>query len=161
VILSVVNYSIGDKRIRKEIVIVLFRSTICLVFALALASEGLCKGTMLTDDDMNNKKTIIIGKQDNGKEIKVKCGSVVQIALEQLGSAGYSWNVNKVNTDYLVLLSDKTVAATETKIGAPVLREWRFKTIKKGSVEIRMDYYRKWEGIGKATKHFLIKLSID
>jgi predicted secreted protein len=151
----------GDKRIRKKIVIVLFLSTIWLVFALALTSEGLCNGSILTGDDMNNRKTIIIRKQDNGKEIKVKCGSVVQIELEQLGSAGYSWNIDKVNTDYLVLLSDETAAGTESKIGASVLRKWRFKTIKKGSVEIKMNYYRKWEGIGKATEHFLIKLSID
>ena len=130
-------------------------------FFTIFSSEGLCNGMRSTGNDMDNEKTIIIREHDNGKEIKVKCGGVVQIELEEMGSAGYLWNVDKLNTNYLELLSDETVAVTESKIGAPLLRKWRFKAYKKGYTEIKIDHYRKWEGIEKAAQQFLIKLSID
>lgn len=38
---------------------------------------------------------------------------------------------------------------------------WLFKAKKKGISEIRMDYYRVWEGKEKATGHFSIILAIE
>lgn len=111
--------------------------------------------------DTNEEKTIIVKKQDNGKELKLKCGDVVQIELKGFGSAGYWWYIDKLNPEYLEFLSEETRAILEGKMGEPALGIWRFKALRKGYVEIKMDYYRKWEGIEKAVEHFLIKLSID
>src|SRR4030042_638898 len=134
--------------------IVFIFCTITIIF-----QNDLCNG--MDNKDANNEKTIIIKKQDSGKELKIKCGDVVQIELKGLGSAGYWWYVDKLNLKYLEFLSEETRAISEGKIGAPVLGIWRFKAHGKGYVEIKMDYYRKWEGIEKAVEHFLIKLSID
>ena len=38
---------------------------------------------------------------------------------------------------------------------------WRFKAGQPGACEIKMAYYRPWEGVGKAVDHFLIKLHIE
>ena len=42
-----------------------------------------------------------------------------------------------------------------------MIQVWRFKAEKPGTTEIKMAYYRPWEGVGKTTDHFLIKLRIE
>jgi predicted secreted protein len=133
---------------------VLFASIILLQYNL---SNGMGAG----GSDMDDNKTVTVKSKDNGTEIKVKCGDTVNIELEGMGSAGYSWFVDNLDTEHLELLSEKTKRTSEDKIGAPVLSIWQFKTLKKGHAEIKLDHYRKWEGIEKATEHFLIKLEID
>ena len=120
---------------------------------------GFCNA-MNSGEEMNDKTSITITKQDNGKEITVKPGDIIHIELEEMGAAGYSWFVDNLNTEYLEMLSKKTKLISEGKLGAPVLGVWLFRAKKKGSVEINMDHYRVWEGKEKATEHFSIKLLI-
>ena len=128
-----------------------------LCIAIVIPQVGLCNGTVVTGHNM-----VIITKQENGKEIKTKVGNVIQVELEGLGSAGYKWFLDSLNAEYLELISEETKAISDKeKIGAPVLGIWRFKTLKKGSTEIKMDHYRVWEGKDSATDHFVIKLTIQ
>jgi len=111
---------------------------------------------------MTGDEIIIVNKQDNGKEIKPKVGNVIQVELEGLAGAGYKWYLESLNAEYLELISEETKAVSDKeKIGAPVLGIWRFKTLKKGFTEIKMDHYRVWEGKDSATEHFGIKLTIQ
>ena len=41
------------------------------------------------------------------------------------------------------------------------MQVWRFKAEKPGATEIKMVYYRPWEGVGKAVDHFRVKLYIE
>ena len=128
-----------------------------LCIAIIIPQVGLCNGTVVTGHNM-----VIITKQDSGKEIKTKVGNVIQVELEGLGSAGYKWYLNSLNAEKLELISEETKAVSDKeKIGAPVLGIWRFKTLKKGFTEIKMDHYRAWEGKDSATDHFGIKLTIQ
>src|SRR4030066_446115 len=130
---------------------------ICLF--ISIYPDGFCN-EMNSGEEMNDKTSITIKKQDNGKEFVVKPGDIIHIELEEMGAAGYSWFVDNLNTEYLEMLSKKTKSISEGKLGAPVLGEWMFRMKKKGSVEINMDHYRVWEGKEKATEHFSIKLLI-
>ena len=130
---------------------------VCLF--ISIYPNGFCNA-MNSGEEVNDKKLIEIKKQDNGKEITVKPGDIVHIELEEMGSAGYGWFVDSLNTEHLEMLSKKTKSISEDKVGAPVLGEWMFRVKKKGSVEINMDHYRVWEGKEKATEHFSIKLLI-
>ena len=127
-----------------------------LSIAIFIPQVGLCNGTVVTGDDM-----VIITKQDNGKEIRVKAGDTIRIELEAIGTAGYGWYTDKLDSTYLELLSEETRAMSEEgKTGAPVTIIWRFNALKKGNTSISMDYYRKWEGIENAVDHFSIKITI-
>ena len=121
--------------------------------------NGFCNA-MNCGEEMNDKTSLTIKKQDTGKEITVKPGDIICVELEEMGAAGYIWFVDNLNTEHLEMLSKKTKLISEDKLGAPVLGEWLFRVKKKGSVEINMDHYRVWEGKEKATEHFSIKLLI-
>ena len=107
----------------------------------------------------NPPSTTIITKQDDGKEIQITAGGTFEIQLEELGSAGYTWQVDEINSDYIQLVSSDT-KPTSDLIGAPVLGTWKFKALKNGQTEIKMDYFRPWEGKESAVDHFSIKILI-
>ena len=108
-----------------------------------------------------NQETMIVRKEQNGKEITVKASTLIQIKLTELGSAGYTWQINNLDSEYLELISEKTRSVSEKgKIGAPVMHVWCFKTKKAGKTEIKMDYYRQWEGIKNSQDHFFIRIEI-
>ena len=116
---------------------------------------------MLASDKAINKETMIVLKEQNGKEITVKASTLIQIKLAELGSAGYTWHINNLDSQYLELVSEETKASSkESKIGAPVTHVWCFKAKKVGKTEIKMNYYRPWEGIKKSQDHFFIKIKI-
>jgi len=112
-------------------------------------------------DQCSGGKMIIVQKEQNGKEITASIGDLIQIELSELGSAGYSWQIQDLDSKYLELISQETKRVSEEgKVGAPVLHLWRFKAKKVGQTRIKMDYYRKWEGVEKSAEHFLIKINI-
>jgi len=129
-------------------------------FLAALLQVTPCSGV----ESITNKggqKTLTITQEDNGKEISVKPGEKIRIELKELGSAGYGWYVENLDKEHLEFVSKETKVISEGKVGAPVMAAWLFKAKKKGSSDIKMDYYRVWEGKDKATEHFSIKLTIE
>ena len=110
---------------------------------------------------MGKEPEVTLQKQDNGKEINLKAGQVVQVQLAGTGGTGYWWYVQNLDARLLELLSEKTKAASDGRVGGPVLGLWTFQAKEPGSTEIKMDYYRKWEGIARAAERFQVKITIE
>jgi predicted secreted protein len=109
---------------------------------------------------MGKEPEVILQKQDNGKEINLKAGQVVQVQLAGVGGTGYWWYVQDLDARHLELLLEKTKAESDGRVGGPVLGLWTFQAKEPGTTEIKMDYYRKWEGVEKAIKKFRVKITI-
>ena len=132
-----------------------------LVLAFFIIFQPIFGGKILALKNSPGEKVILIQKEQNGKEITAKAGEIIQIELSELGSAGYSWQIDYLESQYLEPISEDTKRGLEKgKVGVPVLHVWRFKAVKPGQTEIKMNYYRKWEGVGKSTDHFNIKFKI-
>jgi predicted secreted protein len=126
---------------------ILFESTLC--------------DTILCSDNFSGEEMVIVQKEQSGQTITVKARDIIQIELAETGSTGYRWYIDNLDARYVELVSEETKKVSEEgKIGAPVMRVWRFKADKVGQTEIKMDYYRKWEGKDKLTDNFLIKINI-
>ena len=110
---------------------------------------------------MANEPDVILTKQDNGKEITLKVGQVIQVQLEGIGGTGYWWYVENLDPRYWELLSEKTRAASDGRMGGPVLGLWTFRAKEPGTAEIALNYYRTWEGVGKASDHFGVRIKIQ
>ncbi|MCX5919022.1 MAG: hypothetical protein NTX30_20385, partial [Deltaproteobacteria bacterium] len=54
---------------------------------------------------MGKEPEVILQKQDNGKEINLKAGQVVQVQLAGVGGTGYWWYVQDLDARHLELLS--------------------------------------------------------
>lgn len=110
----------------------------------------------------NAENKLELTQQDNGREITVKIGDIIQIELKSFGSAGYMWKFDNFNTNYLELLQEETKRTTKERgiTGAPVFKIWKLKAKKKGNITISLYYYRGWESKHNAKDSFTIQLTI-
>jgi predicted secreted protein len=125
---------------------------IILMIPLLGQSEGLA---------MESEPGVILQKQDSGKEVRVKGGQAFQIQLEGMGGTGYWWYVQPLDSRHVELHSEKTKAQFEGRVGAPVLGIWTFQAKEPGTTEIKMDYYRNWEGVERAAERFRVKITVE
>ena len=134
-----------------------------VLWGLMLLSMGpgdLFDGVVFAEERIGDGKTVVLSKQDSGKQIDVKTREVVQVELEAMGTAGYQWFVENLDQDILRLVSEETKVLQPERLGAPVLMIWKFEVIKEGTTEMRMDHYRSWEGKEHPTDHFEVTLNI-
>lgn len=109
----------------------------------------------------NENSSIIIQKEQNGHRFTVPLNSLIDVDLPFLGSAGYGWHIENLDTDHLELILEDTRKIGEPgKVGGAVMGIWRFRTIKSGLTTVKMNYYRTWEGVGTSTDHFKVEIMI-
>jgi len=120
----------------------------------------LVDGVIFAEERIGDGKTVVLNKQDSGKQIDVNIGEVVQVELEAMGTAGYQWFVESLDQEILRLISEGTKVLHPGRLGAPVLMVWKFEVIKEGTTEIKMNHYRSWEGKAHSTDHFEVKINV-
>ena len=106
--------------------------------------------------------TVKVDKAFNGREIKVRSGDMIRVELDQLGSAGYTWEIQGLDDRYFEVLSMKMPEPPEKPglVGAPVKKTWLIRTREKGKSELRFIHFRPWEGKEKAADTFVLKVCI-
>jgi len=103
--------------------------------------------------------TTTLREKDNGKEIQVKVGTIIELSLKELGSAGYTWEFDRLDEKHFELMKTETRPLSNL-LGAPVLITWRLKAKNPGESQLALDYFRSWEGRAKAVNHFRVKVNI-
>jgi len=134
-----------------------------VLWGLVLVMMGpgdLVDGVIFAEERIGDGKTVVLNKQDSGKQIDVNIGEVVQVELEAMGTAGYQWFVESLDQEILRLISEGTKVLHPGRLGAPVLMVWKFEVIKEGTTEIKMNHYRSWEGKAHSTDHFDVKIKV-
>ena len=102
-----------------------------------------------------------LSKGDNGKEITIKIGDILQIELKRSGGTGYEWYLDKSYGKYFELIKEDTeTGQSGGLVGTPVVRTWKLRAIEGGEIDIRLFLYRNWEGKDKAVETFKIKVRI-
>jgi predicted secreted protein len=129
---------------------------ITLLFSFPLFNPANCQS-------QNHGDLKLINFDMNGQKIEVKAGDEIQIELEGIGGTGYSWYLDELDRHLLQILDEgtKTKRGEPERIGGnPTIMFWRFRALQVGITTIKIDYYRIWEGKGKAIKHFEIDIQI-
>lgn len=104
---------------------------------------------------------VTITKEHQGQVIAAPLGSLVQIELPFLGSAGYGWHIENMDNGRLALVWEETKRiSADRRVGGPVMGCWYFRTITPGRAEIRMALYRPWEGPEAAIDRFTVIIEI-
>ncbi len=105
---------------------------------------------------------IKLTREDSGKEISLKVGDTVEIALPAPGAAGYMWYFDHLDQEYLEPTGEESrVPSRERLTGAPFTKIWKLRAKKEGETEMNMSLYRVWEGKEKAIDRFEIKVRIS
>lgn len=134
-----------------------FPKIMVLMLSLILIPAGM---TALGADQ--GAAMVFLGKCDAGREITIPVGGILVICLEQTAGTGYSWQIDNLDTNRLELLDTVSEPVKKDKhlVGGPMLTKWRLSTTARGDTELKMYYYRVWEGIDKAVDKFEIRIHI-
>jgi predicted secreted protein len=135
----------------------------CLFFLICVIMAGvstMLKAGTMEEGRIGREGITTVKIQDSGKVISLKKGDFLQIELETFGTAGYSWQFDELDKEYLEIVSKETKALSD-RLGAPALSVWRLKAKKSGSATIMMSNYRVWEGKGKSAKEFSLTVKIE
>jgi predicted secreted protein len=104
-----------------------------------------------------------LNKQDSGKTITVRPGTVIELELSAAGGTGYAWVVTRIDNNLLVPVSEeKSVPSSkEKRVGGPVHYNWSFRAMKKGVTDLEISLFRSWEGPARSAEIFRLGIRID
>lgn len=111
----------------------------------------------------SGEETITVDKGFNGWEIKVGCGGMIRVELEQAGATGYTWEILNFDKKHFELVSVKTPEPHEKTglVGASMKKVWLIRAKETGKSELKFNLFRPWEGKDKAADSFLLKVHVD
>jgi len=108
---------------------------------------------------------IKLSEANNGSTFTASVGQIVSLSLEELSSAGYSWQLS-TDKKYLKPLCERTIGSKcgsqpeEKCIGSPVSRWYWYEVIKSGQTNISAIYCRPWDCQNTTEKKLNIYLTI-
>lgn len=105
-----------------------------------------------------------VGMEHNDTTVNLKANEVLQIELPGNAGTGFQWRVKEMDDTFFVMLgSHKKIFEKDNPryVGNTYLETWSLKAIKAGSSDIRLLYYRPWEGEEMAEKSLHIKVIIE
>lgn len=106
-------------------------------------------------------KTVVVTKEDNGKEITVPEGAVFEVRLEHSAGTGYMWQIVEPDETHLRVLESTEIPLKQGRIvGGPLLTTWKIKAVKVGQTDLKILLYRPWEGTEKAADSLHVKIRI-
>jgi inhibitor of cysteine peptidase len=135
--------------------------------------EKMIKGQVLAPEGIWNSFNLVaasfpkvgnevkLSKGDNGKEITIDIGDILQIDLKRSGGTGYEWYLDRSYKKYFELIKEDTeTGQNRGLVGTPVVRMWKLRAIEAGETDVRFFLYREWEGRDKAVETFKIRVRI-
>ena len=106
--------------------------------------------------------SLVITKADDGKEITVPKGGLMEVRLKQSGGTGYLWQIVDPDETHLKVLGSTDTPLKQGKIvGGPLLKTWKIQAVESGQAELKIFLYRSWEGIEKAADRFQVRIRIQ
>ena len=107
------------------------------------------------------QKTVVVTKEDNGKEITVHEGAIFEVRLEHSAGTGYMWQIVEPDETHLRVLESTEIPLKQGRIvGGPLLKTWKIKAVKMGQTDLKILLYRPWEGTEKAADSLDVKIQI-
>lgn len=106
-------------------------------------------------------KSMVVTKEDNGKEIAIFAGAIFEVRLEHSAGTGYMWQIAEPDETHLRVLESTEIPLREGRIvGGPLLKTWKIKAVKVGQTDLKILLYRPWEGTEKAADSLHVKIQI-
>lgn len=128
----------------------MFRKVVML-FAITLL--GLLVGCVTRE--------VKVGAADDGREITLKPGQTLAVALEANPTTGYNWLLD-VEPDAAVLsvVGEEFQAPSGERVGAGGVTTWRFRALATGETSFRLGYARSWEEGVESVETFSLRVVV-
>jgi inhibitor of cysteine peptidase len=99
-------------------------------------------------------------KKDHAQVCSVKKNRIFRIELPANLTTGFNWNVESLDEEFFKVVSSGYIASRPMMPGSGGISWWEIEPLKIGRSQIKMRYYRKWEGPEKSADKFFLQLII-
>ncbi len=140
------------------------KSRILAIGALVLATITLAacataSGATVAPADYPIQDEQFAEQKDISQNVAIDVGKSFTITLPSNGSTGFQWT-GSVPAGSPVELVDHKYVEGQAMPGAPGKEVWTFKADNAGTVAIRLEYSRPWEGGEKAVRTVTINVTV-
>ncbi len=97
---------------------------------------------------------IKLTQANNGESYELNRDDVIVIRLTENPTTGYCWEIEELDNNILALQSSDFFLPENPQIGEGGMRVFAFKAKTAGSAQIRLKYWREWEGNDSITDVF-------
>lgn len=108
----------------------------------------------------SSSQPLRLSSLDNQKEIKVKTGDIVELAIDTQPSTGYTWKIEALSC--VEKYGDSRIDSGKgTALGRVETEYMRFKAVKIGSGFIDLKYIRPWETDKNPAKQYKVYIDVE
>ncbi len=90
--------------------------------------------------------TMKLTRGDDGQEIELHKGDLVEINLPARPGTGYAWAIDAVDEGVLAPVGEGSFEHHAPMPGGGTTQSWRFRAVSPGTTLLRLAYRRPWEG---------------
>lgn len=108
----------------------------------------------------NMTKTVQLGKEQNGSQVKLKIGDELAISLHGNPTTGYMWEVDRVDAAILQQAAPAEFHPQSELLGAPGVIILYFKAVHAGETSLELVYRRGWEKNTPPLDRYVIALTV-
>jgi len=115
------------------------------------------------DPDRGGEQLLVLGAEDNGSQVELTSGQVLEVTLESNPTTGYAWEVTEVDE---AVLSQKGEAAfqqapkeDEQMVGVGGTETFRFASAT-GETTLTLVYHRPWEKDVEPLETFMVQVVV-
>ena len=91
------------------------------------------------------QKLLNLSEEDNQKQFILSKEGEIQLALEAIPSAGYTWTISDIDTTLLKQIGEMKFEPESKKLGSPGKQIFHFQSTQAGKITLRLIYHRPWE----------------
>ena len=99
-----------------------------------------------------------VAEEDSGREVELRLHQALRIALPEVRTAGFRWNLCALKEHVLSLAEDDIHAAVGA--GGTAVHHWVFRAEEAGVATIVMEYRRSWEHGAAPTRTFSLSVRV-
>lgn len=104
---------------------------------------------------------LVLGGEDDGREITLQKGQTLSIKLAANPTTGYSWEFVESEGAILQQVGEPEFEADSDLLGAPGTQTLRFETVETGQMELRLVYQRPWKTDVEPLKTFTVQVTVQ
>ncbi len=105
-------------------------------------------------------KEVLLGADDNARQIELNRGQTLAIALEANPTTGYTWEAAEFDEHVLRQAGETKFQPQSSAIGAGGMQTLRFEAMNAGKTSLKLVYHRPWEKNVEPLKNFSIQVVV-
>jgi inhibitor of cysteine peptidase len=115
------------------------------------------------DPDRGGEQLLVLGAEDNGSQVELTSGQVLEVTLASNPTTGYSWEVSEVDETVLTQVGEvefqQAPAEGEPVTGAGGTETFRF-AASAGETTLTLVYHRPWEKDVEPLETFTVQVVV-